>query len=277
MEDLSIVISGIRKLGDASVIPSLKSFLQRYRSDSAFDGSEKVLLATADALRHLGGPDENAFLERLAEKATTLQALANGIRTRLAPLSPAGTKVAHAKVHTTKPKPLPQKRDRTSINAIFAGHADDLRECILQEIGRDPELAQVRIAFIVNRDGTAHGFRFVPHNPQFVACLEPKVARYRFPPAQVSRELATYVVALRSTDKSDQPDRKLEGESVQPEPQPWWAWYQRRAAINPRVSYHPELSPWWSRPKQTDSQSPPDQQPATEPWWLPVEQQPTSE
>jgi len=273
MADLPVVIFGIRQLGDTSVIPSLKTFLQRYRSDSAFVGFEEVLIAAADALHHFGRPDEEDFLQHLAENTTTLRPLSKAIRSRLAPATPSETEVAQITPSPIKSKPLPKKRDRTGINATFASHADDLRDCIMQEIGRDPELAQVRIAFIVNRDGTAHGFRFVPHNPQFVACLEPKVARYRFPPAQVSRELATFVIALRSKDEADRTDPNLENESAHSEPQPWWAWYQKRAAILPRVPYHPDRSPWWARPKQKVSPPPPDQQQQTDPWWLPVEQQ----
>jgi outer membrane protein assembly factor BamB len=270
--DLPIVISGIRQLGDASVIPLLKKFLQLYRSDSAFDGSEEILLATADALLHFGGPDERAFLQRLTESTTTLHPLATAIRSRLAPATSLRTEVAQTTPRKTKGKKRPNKRDRASINATFARHTDDLRECIMQEIGRNPELAQVRIAFIVNRDGTAHGFRFVPHNPQFVACLEPKVTRYRFPPARVSRELATYVIALRSKEKGIETDPNVQSGSVQGKPQPWWAWYQKRTAIQPRVPYIPGRSPWWLQPKSTDSQPPHDRQQATDPWWLPVEQ-----
>lgn len=275
--DLPIVISGIQKLGDASVIPSLRSFLQLYRSDSAFDGSEAVLVAIADALLHLGGPDERAFLQALADSAATLQPLATAIRLRLAPAAPKEIRIARTTRLNTTNKPLPEKRDRASINATFAIHADDLRECIMQEIARNPELAQVRIAFIVNRDGTAHGFRFVPHNPQFVACLEPKVSRYRFAPAQVSRELATYVIALHSKDEAVQLDTNVKDKSAKDEKQPWWAWYEKREANQPRVPFVPGRSPWWSQPKSTDAHPPIEQQQATDPWWLPVEQPPASE
>ncbi|MBN1652877.1 MAG: PQQ-binding-like beta-propeller repeat protein, partial [Deltaproteobacteria bacterium] len=196
MADLPVVISGIVELGDSTLIPLLKAFIQQYRSDSSFDGSEKVLLAAADGLLRYGGPEERSFLLHVADRPSTLRSLASGIRARLDAATRSEITVARDSGRDVRTKPPKARREQASINATFAEHADEIRECIIQEIGRNPELAQVRIAFIVNRDGSAHAFRFVPHNPEFVACLEPKVRRYRFPPAGVSRQLASYVIAL---------------------------------------------------------------------------------
>ncbi len=274
IQELPTVVSALVDLGDATVVEPLRSFLLLYRADSSFAGSPKALAIAAQGMLKHGGADARASLEELAQNPATLGPLATEIRALLAPAAVAAPLPSQPK----EPAPgrpseveaalaaLPHKLEREDIDATFAAHIDDLRSCVIEELGRNAKLAQVRIAFVLENDGTAHGFRFVPNTPGFIECLAPRVREYRFPAFRARRQLASYVVAVGPRATQDTPTAppapELQEAGTRPEadPKSWWAWHAARPAEMPEKAKK-------AGPEQ--SQKSPQTAAGRQPWWKP--------
>jgi hypothetical protein len=185
-------------------------------------------------LRH-GGESGAAALSAIDHDGRSNTALSTAIAALLAPGPSEAEPDTTVAVSAPPPAPLPESLTQEAINATFAEHPDDLRTCIIDELGRNPELAQVRIAFIAESDGSAHAFSFAPNRPEFVDCLYAKVASYRFPRFRAGREVGRYVIAVRTRE----PPAPTGDDGAE---KPWWQWYAR----SPRANGSTKLpDPWW--------------------------------
>ena len=104
----------------------------------------------------------------------------------LAPAAAAPAAAPAPEVAAAKVEPLPDKLAQEAIDSVFAEHIDDLRACAIDEIGRNPQLAQLRIAFIAESNGATHALSFAPNTPELVDCLYAKVAAWAYPWANIT-------------------------------------------------------------------------------------------
>jgi hypothetical protein len=231
---LPAVVHAVVELGDDGVLVPLLSFLRLYRADSTFAAQPEALIEAARGVLVHGGDQGPELLASVTADGRASSELASRIsaleQERRAPQA-AETPVVVADAASPR---LPLKLSQDAVDATFAEHIDDLRACIIDELGRNPELALLRIAFIAESDGSTHALSFAPNTPAFVDCLYPKVAAYRFPRFSAGRVVARYAVALRAHSSELVPATSSVEES------PWWDWY----ATRPRPASSGS-DPWW--------------------------------
>ena len=183
---LPAVVSAVVELGDASVVAPLASFLRLYRADSSVAQVPEALIEAARGILVHGGPEGAQTLAASNGDGRASAPVAAGIASLLeARAVPAETAIAVTP--TVAPQPLPGTLTQAMIDRTFAEHADALRGCVIEELGRNPKLSQVRIAFVAEADGSTHALSFVPSGQAFVDCLYPSVTKIRFPEVAATR------------------------------------------------------------------------------------------
>ncbi len=252
LEVLPTLINAIVELGDASVVPPLTAFLALYRADSTFGQNPQALAIAAEGIFKHGGTEGREALTRLAADGRTGANVSEAIRGLFEREARAAEQLAQRQAQEEEAARLAaQRREEAErpltlsqevINQTLAEHADEFRGCIMEELGRNPELAEVRFVFIINGDGTTRDHTFAPSRAEFTACVQPKLADVHFPPFRQSRQRARFAIALRG----DAP------EPTQAEPddsdQPWWVRMRARVTDgSPAAS----ASPWWRRHNAT--------------------------
>jgi outer membrane protein assembly factor BamB len=237
MAVLPTVVRAIVELGDASVVEPLSELLRLYRADSSFEGSPEALLEAARGiLRH--AEDGDAILAAIAGERDTLTSLGAGLTALLASRRPPPESPATVAATPEPARPRrPPRLTRQMVDDTFAQHMDELRQCVAEELRRNPKLAQVRIAFVAEADGSVHGLSFVPNTPGFADCMYPRVSGYRFPRVRQSRAVVRYVLGVRA---GEQPALRPLHDDAPGAEQPWWAQARQRAADG--VAATP---PWW--------------------------------
>ncbi len=314
MAVLPLVVRAVVELGDESVVPALREFLRLYHADSTFAETPDALAVATEGLFRRGGPEGREMLQNLIADASTHEALSTHVRGLFEAEQRAAEAQARAEAEAAaaaaeearrqEEAARPLRLSQEVINQAFAEHTDALRECVMEEIGRNPRLSQVRLVFILESDGSARDFTFAPNTAEFVACLQPKVQGVEFPPFRQRRQRASFTVSLRG----GQPEEPTGGEasaSAEPAgPQPWWVRYRARVALPANVTSGGDATPWWvqrqaqpvatQQPQQPPQQQPPQQQPPQQqpaegggqPWWMranaaqqqqPPQQQPPQE
>ncbi|MCS6798622.1 MAG: PQQ-like beta-propeller repeat protein [Myxococcota bacterium] len=300
---LPTVVRAVVELGDASVVPPLRELLRLYRADSSFAQNAEALTAAAVGLYRHGGPEGRQFLEELVADARTLPALAEGTRAlfdaerraeeaRARAEAEAAARAAAAAAARAEAE-LPRRLSQSQINETFAPHVEPLRACILQELERNPRLAQVRFVFIVEGEGTARDWTYAPSSPPFVDCVRPIVEGLTFPRFRDRRQRAAVTFALRAGSVVFDPGAGAGAassgaggsDSVHTAvAQPWWVRLRGRRVTASQVGGPGPSVPWWilrrveppptQPPTQTQPRQPtePTRQPAEEqPWWLQAE------
>lgn len=231
------IVDAVVALGDASVADPLHDLLRVYHADSAFSHAPEALVAAArGVLRHdaIGG---RAKVASIAQALDTSPQLAAALRDLL---GEAEAPAQVSEVVAAVPAPvLPALLGSEQIHATFVEHVADLRACVLQELERDPKLAQVRLAFIVENDGSAHAWSFVPNRAEFADCMYPKVRDYRFPAFRRSRQVATYLVAVRPPATVARPAASTSTAAT------WWSQAEQRAPTTTDAALR---TPWWRTP-----------------------------
>jgi hypothetical protein len=236
LAELPIVVRAVVDLGGDSVLEPLLSFVRLYRADSSFASQPQALLEAARGVLLHGGDQGPELLATIVRDGRASPALTSGIA-GLSRTERSAEPTTEATVAAAAPsQALPMKLTQEAVNATFAEHIDDLRGCIIDELGRNPKLALLRIAFIAESDGSIHALHFAPNGKQLVACLYPKVAAYRFPAFGSGREVASYVVAVRADA-----ERPVSAASNAAE-RHWWDGYAARARPEPTA---PGTEPWW--------------------------------
>ncbi len=277
---LPLVIHAVVELGDASVVPALESYLTLYHADTAFAQKPQSLAAAAEGVFKLAGADGRHELQTLMADATTLHGVSHAINALFvaeqhqaevharveAEAAARAAEAAASRAAAARPVRLSQ----TEVNHAFAEHLDDLRKCVAQEVTRNPHLAQVRVVFILQSDGSGHDFTLAPNTAPFVACMQPKLAGIRFPAFQATRQRASFTLDLHGGEQAAHPSHEPAAN------QSWWArneqhaassaidmaakpfWVQRPAAVRPTEQLPttgPELPPGMQvRPTQHNPQ-----------------------
>jgi hypothetical protein len=236
---LPVLVHAIVELGDSSVVTPLLDWLRLYRNDSSFAEQPDALLEAARGVLVHGGSEGPALLASITQDGRAGAALAGGIASLLVPRAAQPVLGAAVAPATPKAAPLPEKLTQEAIDSVFAEHIDDLRACAIDEIGRNPELARLRIAFIAESDGATHALSFAPNTPELVDCLYSKVAAYRFPHFRAGRQVATYSFVVRAREQPTSPAddggqhnfwdfyaAKADAAALPPETEPWWRSHQ---------------------------------------------------
>ncbi len=233
---LFAVASALVTLGDASVVDPLHDFLRRYRADSSLADAPEALLEAARGVLQHGGATGHDRIALIAQSSRTPPALASALQSLLDPATQDETP-APTSGSAAIPAPLPEALHQDLVRATFVEHVSDLRDCVLAELQRTPTLARVRLAFIVESDGSTHAWSFVPNRPEFVDCLYPKVRSYRFAPFRAGRQIASYTVAVRPTAAlAPAATSEAAGNAA------WW-----QSAVDPHATERGKR-PWWRLP-----------------------------
>jgi len=251
---LPLLVEAVAVLGGEAAQPTIRRFLTLYRADSTFGEDPRALIEASDAVFETPGEDGRDYLQALAAKTTTLEPVRAHIdalfRAEAERAANAGfEEVAEAEAETTRLQEAllagrPEKLTQAQIQAEFAGNADILRECIMEEIERDPKLGQVRFVFIIDADGIPHDFAITPPTDAFVNCVEPVVRDFRYPEVKQKRQFATVTLQIRSGD-----DAQLEQDAQEcGENDPWWTCYRAVDATGQslEVAVSSDAQPWWT-------------------------------
>ncbi len=279
---LPLVIQGIVELGDASVVPSLRDFLVLYHADSTFAEAPGALAAAAEGIFRHGGDEGRQLLQALTGDTKTIEPLGVAIRglfereTQQAEAAARAEAEAEAAAAAEAERQArarrPNRLSQSQINEVFIAQTEALRNCVEQELERNPRLGQVRFVFIIDREGVPSEYRFAPNRPEFVGCVRPIVAALRFPPIRARRQPATFTVNLRSRSSGTQ-------QPTEPQDRFWWSRAQRRA----ESAGSGEIGrPWWEvrqAPAPSEPAQPPqgagDQNFDDVPWWMQGESRPS--
>jgi hypothetical protein len=237
---LPAVVRAVVALGDDSALAPLVSFLRLYRADSSFAAEPDALIEAARGILVHGGAEGPVLLRSIAGDGRASPTLARGVAALLNQRhgAQAPALVMADATETLAGPPLPERLSQEAINATFAEHVDDLRACLIDELGRNPKLAQVRIAFIAEADGSTHALSFAPNTAELQDCLYPKVAGYRFPRFRWGREVESYVIALHTRAAEPSAADATTGEER------FWDWSAARPRSEDRASSK-AASPWW--------------------------------
>jgi hypothetical protein len=236
LAELPAVVRAVVDLGSDSVLEPLLSFLRLYRADSSFAAQPEALLEAARGVLVHGGDAGPELVASVLRDGRASAALAAGIAALSQPASATSAADEAALAAAGPSQAIPAKLTQEAVNATFAEHIDDLRGCIIDELGRNPKLALLRIAFIAESDGSTHALHFAPNTKELVDCLYPKVAAYRFPRFGAGREVASYVVAVRAGSEQPVATPPSAGEGH------WWD--GNAAHARPEPTTHAG-EPWW--------------------------------
>jgi hypothetical protein len=221
------------ELGDASVVPPLLAFLRLYRSDSSFEGAPDALIEAARGVLKHGGAEGSAQLASVTGDGRAHAALGHAVAALLAPAE-APTPQATAVAAAPPPPSLPRTLSRESVAETFRTHEAELRTCLQAELAQNPKLAQLRVSFVAESDGSAHAFQVAPASASLGDCLYPKLADYRFPRFATGRRLVRHTLTITRPADATEPVMGGDVETT------WWS----SAAKTPRKA-DPLLSPWW--------------------------------
>jgi hypothetical protein len=218
-------------LGDRETAASLLEWLRRYQADSSLHAEPEALIEVARAAFTLDADRSASTLAQLLARRRLAEEPAAAVRALITPPEPAPVA---AQVALVKPVlvPVPRLPSQRAIDAAFVAQLDALKPCVEAELAQNPKLAQLRIAFIAESDGSAHGFHFAPASEALAQCLYPKVAGIRIAPFSEPRSVEHVTIDLRAPSA---PVAAAKADVTQP----WWAWRARAE----RAKTH--ATPWW--------------------------------
>jgi hypothetical protein len=253
---LDAVVRAVIELGDASIVPALRHFLVLYHADSSFAENPAALASAAEGIFRLGGPEGRALLTALAEESATLEPLRQAVRGYFEAEEREREAIARRQAEEAQraleeaarraEAALPPRLSQEQINATFAAHADPIRECVAEEIARNPELGQVRLVFILNNDGRASDIGVAPNTPELVECMRQRVTAIEFPRFRQRRMRAQFVIRVRSGGGSGESEgRGAVASGAIPADAPWWTWWQRQGESSATPPGNPR--PFWER------------------------------
>ena len=157
-----------------------------------------------------GGSEGPALLASMHEDGRANRRARRGIATLLAPAAAAPAAAAPAAVAPAQaPGACRRSSRRTRSTACSPSTSTTCATCAIDEIGRNPELAQLRIAFIAESDGATHALSFAPNTPSSWTACTPRSRPIAFRVSAAGRQVATYVFSLRAP--RNQPRRLEDG------------------------------------------------------------------
>jgi outer membrane protein assembly factor BamB len=177
ISQLPAVINAIADLGDASAIPQLQAFVQRYKSDSAFAGDRDVPLQTAVAgIFRLGDAQARQWLTNLSNDASAHAPLRGAI-TRLFEEERSGSErrteeqqIAAAQEQLdgrlnelrAAVSNFPRQLTNEAFENEWNNHLDELRNCAQSVLVRLPNLNQIRITVTIRSEPADDLFQTTP-------------------------------------------------------------------------------------------------------------------
>jgi hypothetical protein len=239
-DELTLVVNALATLAGAEANPALAKFLALYHADSSLADAPGSLIAAAQALSAHAGASETALLQKVAHDPATR----DGLRAGILPLMAAATVATEPQATTPQAAPaqaeaaLPETLSDADIQRVFVAHADDLRQCVLAELARNPSLRALRMAFVISSDGWLTGLQVLPNRPELVGCLKPKLSATRFPRFQHGRRLANYTIAVRPEASLTPGASLMARESTAS----FWKLAETRATGKPKPK---NRAPWW--------------------------------
>lgn len=218
-------------LGDSETAASLLEWLRRYQADSSLHPEPEALIEVARAAFALDAERSASVLAQLLAERRLAEEPRAAVHALITPPEPAP---AATQVAIVKPVlvPVPRLPSQRAIDTAFAAQLEALKPCVEAELQQNPKLAQLRIAFIAESDGSAHGFHFAPASEALAQCLYPKVASIRITPFSEPRSVEQVTIDLRGPSA---PVAAAKADVAEP----WWAWRTRAE----REKSH--AIPWW--------------------------------
>jgi hypothetical protein len=264
---LGAVVHAVVELGDERVVDPLLRFLRWYRADSSFAEQPEALLEAARGVLRHGGDTGGQKLAELVRDGIATPALGHEVAALLAPKPEATGTAAIAAAPAAPERPLPATLGSSELRAAFDSRAGELRGCLLPELELNPKLAQVRIALIVESDGSTHALQVAPGSSALADCVYARLANLRFPRFRSGRQVATYILPVRARETAAPDGGGAADETA------FWTF----AAARPRKLAAP-TEPWWhskqsiaalamppAQPAQGSSRAPGAEQPASSP------------
>jgi hypothetical protein len=279
LANLPAVVHAVVELGDEQVVPALYAFLRMYRADSTFAEQPDALIEAARGILVHGGQAGVEKLGALLHDGIVTPGLAAGMAELLAPKPATPATAVAAATPRAPPVQLPGSLAPQTLRAAFAAHDGDLRACLAPELARNAKLAQVRIALIVESDGSTHAVHVAPAGDDVLDCMYPKLAQLRFPRFRSGRQVVTYVlpahapeavsaqqVATASADDAFWALQAAHPRTLPHQTEPWWHSKQPIVALAlPRT----EEAPSWLPPSTTTpseaAETPEEAEPALAP------------
>jgi hypothetical protein len=281
--DLAPIARAVVSLGDAAVVPALGEFVHRYRADSSFAKDPSALVEASRGIVLHGGADGRRDVESLGAEASTLEGLRAGIASAankekaqalaLEKANESARAAAAREAARRASAQLPTRLSQADINGVFGAEVDAIRTCILDELTRSPDLARVRLTFVVEGNGRAHDFSFAPNTAAFTDCLAPVVAKLSFPAFRSARQAAQFTVVLASPEDPAVASAPTETADAAT---PWWVRERSKFIRHAEGGIGNATTPWWI-PKQLAPAKPAGEpnandEPEDTPWWIPIEE-----
>jgi hypothetical protein len=239
-DELTLIVNALATLAGAEANPALAKFLALYHADSSLADDPSALIAAAQALSTHAGTSESALLASVARDPATR----DGLRAGLLPLMASEAVTPEPSAPSAEAAPaapeeaLPEMLSEADIQRVFVANADDLRQCVLSELARNPGLRALRMAFVITSDGWLTGLQVLPNRPELVSCLKPKLSATRFPRFRHGRRLANYTIAVRPEASLTPGASLMARESTAS----FWQLAESRAAGKPKLKGR---TPWW--------------------------------
>ncbi|MDP3277633.1 MAG: PQQ-binding-like beta-propeller repeat protein [Deltaproteobacteria bacterium] len=193
VEWLPMIVQAIVDLEDNTAVEPLKSFIRRYRSDSAFAGDRVApLVAASSAVFRLGDAQGREWLGQMRQDVAAHQSLRDGIA-RLFDEEQRGAQGRTDEQRLTAAREQLQGRTnalRTAIGSYpsslsqeqvddeWNNHLDELRQCAQGVLTRRPDLNEIRITVTVRSEPSMSLFQTSPPAPALAAnaTLEQRLA-----------------------------------------------------------------------------------------------------
>ena len=235
LANLPSVVHAVVELGDERVVEPLFALLRLYRADSTFADQPEALIEAARGVLVHGGPAGAQRLAELMRDGIVTPGLASGVAALLTPKIAAPAREVTALAAAAPPVQLPGALAPQVLRAAFAVHDEELRACLAPELARNAKLAQVRIALIVESDGSTHSVHVAPVGDDVVDCMYPKLAQLRFPRFRSGRQVATYLLPAHAPELA-----AAKAAASASEDESFWS----LQAAHPRALAQ-QADPWW--------------------------------
>lgn len=212
MDDLTAIIAAVHKLGDASVVETLRDFLNLYHADTSFIKNEQILASVAYTILKYGEKSSSeAFISKIRDEDQTLVELKKLLRGVLDPEAIAKEKAAaKAKIETEKREKeeaeakakeaaiVPISLTREEINKTVLSHQDLFKPCVTDALRKSPELKQIRMRFMLTgKTGLASDVKTLPHNIDGLnMCINKAFELIQFRKFKNNRQMATYTISI---------------------------------------------------------------------------------
>ena len=213
IDDLTAIIVALHKLGDESVVETLREFLTLYHADTSFIKNEQILASAAYTILKYGDKaSSESFISEIRDEDQTLVELKKLLREVLNPEAVAKEKAeAEAKIMAEKQAKeeaevkakeaakVPLSLTREEINKTILSHQELFKPCVGDALRQSPELRQIRMRFMLTgKTGLASEVKTLPHNIDGLkTCINKAFELIQFRKFKNNRQMATYTISIK--------------------------------------------------------------------------------